>query len=71
MKINISTDNNGVTTVNDLTFLEFTIGFRGYLIVRKTTGAIVPKFLLFWNGFSIADVKSRFNLQKRIPHHDY
>ena len=62
--INKSID-NGVIKVNDLTFLQFSNAFRGYLVKSKKNGAMVPRFILFWKGLSVADVKQYFDLTRR------
>ena len=62
--INKSID-NGIIRINDLTFLQFSNAFIGYLVCSKKTGTIVPKFILFWKGLSVADVKQYFDLKRR------
>lgn len=61
----IKTIDNGVLTINGLSFLQFSNQFRGYVIVSMKTGRRIPKFLLYWSGASVSDVKTRFILQRR------
>lgn len=61
----IKTIDNGVLRINGLSFLEFSNSFRGFNVVRKTNGARVPKFLLFWSGIPVAEIKSRYDLERR------
>ena len=62
--INKSID-NGIIRINDLTFLQFSNAFIGYLVCSKKTGTIVPKFILFWKGYSVSEVKTKFELRQR------
>lgn len=62
--INKSVD-NGVIKINELSFLHFSNAFRGYLVCSKRTGAIVPRFVLFWRGYTVAEVKAKFQLIRR------
>jgi hypothetical protein len=61
----IKTINNGVIRINELSFLQFSNCFRGFLIVSKKTGRSIPKFLIYWNGISVAEAKTRFSLERR------
>ena len=61
----IKTIDNGVLRINGLSFLEFSNSFRGFNVVRKTNGARIPKFLLFWSGISVSEVKNRYDLESR------
>jgi hypothetical protein len=61
----IKTIDNGVIRINGLSFLEFSNSFRGYLITNKKTGTVIPKFLLFWSGIDVSEVKIRFALLLR------
>lgn len=56
---------NDVRRINDLSYIEFSNCFRGYTIVSKKTGAIIPRFLLFWSGITVAEIKNRYSLQRR------
>lgn len=59
------TIDNGILRINGLSFMDFSNSFRGYLILSKRTGRIIPKFLLYWSGISVAEVKNRFSLEHR------
>lgn len=61
----IKTIDNGIIKINELSFLQFSNCFRGYLIVCKKTGRSIPKFLIFWNGISVTETKTRFSLERR------
>jgi len=61
----IKTVDNGVLRINGLSFLDFSSAFRGFNVVRKTNGARVPRFLLFWSGIYVAEVKKRYDLESR------
>ena len=61
----IKTIDNGILRINGLSFLEFSNAFRGYVITNKKSGFVIPKFLLFWNGISISEVKNKFDLRPR------
>ena len=61
----IKTTENGVIKINDLSFIEFSNLFRGFFIVSKKTGRIIPRFLVFWRGLSAAEVKRIYYLEPR------
>ncbi len=61
----LKTVESGVIRINDLSFIEFSNCFRGYLIVGKKTGKRIPRFLLFWSGLTVSEVKNRFYLERR------
>lgn len=65
MRILNKSIDNGVIRINDLSILQFSNSFRGYFIISKRTGIVVPKFMLFWKGYSIAEVKTKFELRRR------
>lgn len=58
-------DDNGVIRINELTFHEFSRGLAGFDIANKHNGFKVPRFILFWKGLSVAEVKNRYNLVQR------
>jgi hypothetical protein len=62
----IKTIDNGILRINGLSFMEFSNSFRGYLILSKRTGRVIPKFLLYWSGLSVPEVKDSFSFEKRI-----
>ena len=59
------TTDNGVIKINDLSFMEFCNRFRGFQIVNKSNGAMVPKFLLFWSGLTFKQVEKKYDLIRR------
>lgn len=61
----IKTIENGVIRINGLSFLDFCSAFRGRDIVIKGTEKTVPKFLLFWKGFSVSYVKDKYDINYR------
>lgn len=61
--INKSID-NGVIKVNDLTFLQFSNAFRGYLVCSKNW-CYSAKVHSFWKGYSVSEVKTKFELRQR------
>lgn len=60
----------GVVKINGLSFIEFSSELFGFEVENKHNGFKVPKFILFWKGISVAEVKNRYNLVKR-PQHNY
>jgi hypothetical protein len=61
---------NGVIRLNEVSFLEFSRELSGFEVANKQSGRTIPKFILFWKGLSIAEVKNRYNLVKRTVHND-
>lgn len=56
---------NGVVRINDLTFFQFCISLRGFVILKKGTDFVIPKFVLFWNGVFVEDVKKHYDVKRR------
>lgn len=56
---------NGAIKINKLSFLEFSRVFSGFHIARKSNGAFVPKWMLFWSGYSVLSIKKNFDLIER------
>lgn len=61
----IKTTENGVIKINDLSFIEFSNSFRGFFVVSKKTGQRVHRFLLFWRGLTVSEVKRIYSLEPR------
>jgi hypothetical protein len=61
----------GIVRINNLSFLEFSSELYGYDVVNKHNDYKVPRFILFWKGLTVAEVKNRYVLVKRIQHYDY
>lgn len=55
---------NGVVRINDLSFHEFSRQLYGFEIQKN--GFTVPRFILFWKGLTIAQVKTHYTLVKRV-----
>lgn len=64
--MNKTVDADGNIKINDMTFLEFSRLLFGYDVVRKNTNFRIPRFVLFWKGFTIAEIKSRYTLVARV-----
>jgi hypothetical protein len=48
----------------EITFLEFCNQLRGFTI-HNNQSANIPKFLLYWNGLSVKEVKRKYKLIER------
>lgn len=64
-------DDNGVIRINELTFHEFSRGLSGFDIVNKNNGFAVSRFILFWKGLTVSEVKNKYALVQRAAHYDY
>jgi|688.fasta_scaffold52041_9 hypothetical protein len=60
------TIDKGVIKINGLSFLEFSKDLMGVEIVNRQNGFTVPKFILFWRGLSITEVKNKYFLRPRV-----
>lgn len=61
----IKTISNGVIRINNLSFLDFSSILRGKEAIDRRTGYKVPKFILFWKGLTIPQVKEMYLIQNR------
>jgi hypothetical protein len=64
-RINKTVD-NGIVRINDITFLQFSNAFRGRIICSKKNGMVVSKFILFWRGLTVPEVKNNFDFKQRV-----
>ena len=62
--IRITTDAEGIISINGLTFLQFSNELKGKIIINKR-GYKVPKYLLFWRGLSPIQIYEHFVLINR------
>lgn len=56
---------NGVLKINGVSFLEFHRELLGLNIINKRNGAKVPRFILFWKGLSVSEIRRRYSLVDR------
>lgn len=49
-------------TINELTFLQFCSNLRGYDVVNRQDNTIVYRFILFWGGLTIREIKTKYSL---------
>ena len=47
------------------TFFEFNNDLHGFNVHSKITNANIPRYELYWSGFTFFEIKSKFNLIKR------
>lgn len=56
---------NGVIKINGVSFFEFNKELSGLNIIDKKRGSKVPKFILFWKGLSIDEIKYKYSIERR------
>lgn len=61
----IKTISDGVIKINDRSFMEFCSALRGNDVIDKRTNQVVPKFILFWKGFTIARIKEMYFVERK------
>jgi hypothetical protein len=60
-----ATTTEGKILINDVSFLGFTSSLRGKIVYSKKTYKEVPKYILFWSGLSIDQIRVRFEVRNR------
>lgn len=56
---------NGVLKINGVSFFEFNKELSGLNIIDKKSGVKVPRFILFWKGLSIDEIKYKYLIGNR------
>jgi hypothetical protein len=51
---------------NNLSFLEFSRYLYGYDVYSKKTEQVIPRYQLYWAGYTIERIEQNFNLKPRV-----
>lgn len=53
---------DGTILINGVSFVEFNYSLMGFKVKDKKTKSIIPRFILFWSGKKIEEIKKEYNL---------
>jgi hypothetical protein len=60
------TIDKGVIKINELSYFDFSRQLQGVDVIDRRTGINVPRFVLFWKGLTIYDIKRIYSLTNRV-----